>query len=99
MFSKRFIAKAVALTVVLVIVGGCAKCYKVTDTATNRVYYTHQVHNQCDGAVEFRDAKTQSAWSFGRKVRLQSAQIETVQKCQCRSDDITDPPCPAGCPK
>jgi hypothetical protein len=97
MSAKRFITNVLVLTVMLLIAGGCAKCYKVTDTSTNAVYYTHHVDRECDGTVEFRNAKTQSAWSFGEKVCLQSAQIERMQRCYCRSEDITDPPCPRPC--
>ena len=99
MSIKRFIAKVLALMVVLVIAGGCAKCYKVTDTDTNAVYYTHHVDRECDGTMTFRNARTASAWSFGEKVCLQSAQIEKVPNCKCRSEDITEPPCKKPCEK
>jgi hypothetical protein len=82
-----------------VIAGGCSKCYKVTDTSTNAVYYTHHVDRECDGTVKFRNSRTVNAWSFGEKVCLQSAQIERTQRCYCRSQDITEPPCPGKCPE
>lgn len=99
MFTQRCITKVLVLMVLLALAGGCAKCYKVTDTNTNKVYYTHKVDRECDGMVEFRNARTQWAWSFGEKVCLQSAQVEMVPNCKCRSEDITEPPCPGSCPK
>jgi hypothetical protein len=99
MVTQRCITKVLVLMVLFVLAGGCAKCYKVTDTSTNTVYYTHHVDRECDGTLTFRNARTVGAWSFGEKVCLQSAQIERVQKCQCRSEDITYPPCPGSCPE
>ena len=98
MSTKRFITNVVVPMAVLVIAGGCcSKCYKVSDTSTDAVYYTHNVDRGSDGGVEFRNARTINAWSFGEKVCLQSTQIERVQRCYCRSEDITSPPCPGLC--
>jgi hypothetical protein len=100
MSTKRFTAKVLVLMLLFVFAGGCSKCcYKVTDTSTNAVYYTHKVERECDGTLEFRNARTTGAWSFGEKVCLQSAQIEKVQRCDCRTLEITDPPCPGPCPE
>ena len=92
MSAKRF--TAIGLVLGLMVAGGCSQCcYKVTDTCTNAVYYTHEVHRTPCGTYEFGDARTIGAWSCGDRVELQSARVERVPNCQCRSEDITQPPC------
>lgn len=99
MYNKRFTAIVLVLALGLVFLGGCcAKCYKVTDTSTNTVYYTHDVDRECDGSVGIRLAGTQNAWSFGEKVRLQSAQVERVSNCECKRHGHKGE-CPSPCPK
>jgi hypothetical protein len=101
MVTKRFISNVLALMAIFAFVGGCAKCYKVTDTSTNTEYYTHHVDRTPCGMVEFHDLKTQDAWSFGEKIRLQSAQanIEEMPKCNCRFQTTAETPCPKSLPK
>ena len=99
MLTKRFTASVLVLMVLFLFAGGCSKCcYKVTDTCTNAVYYTHKVERTPCGTLEFRDARTAGAWSFGDKHEIQAARIERVPKCQCRSQDITEPACPEKMP-
>jgi hypothetical protein len=99
MSTKRFNTNVLVLMAVFMLVGGCAKCYRVTDTSTNTVYYTHHVERTDCGVIEFRDLKTQDAWSFGQKIKLKSAQIEEVPQCQCRVQTTVEPPCPESYPK
>ncbi len=53
---------------------GCRGHFMVTDTATQKVYYTNKVHKKIGGAVKFKDAQT------GERVTLQSSQVKKMTK-------------------
>ncbi|MCK6458340.1 MAG: hypothetical protein L6Q95_00420 [Planctomycetes bacterium] len=62
----------------LLFLGACGgKYYRVTDTASGRVYYTRDVDTKRrSGAVDFKDSKS------GAKVTLQSSQVEKITEAQ-----------------
>lgn len=66
--------KAILVSLLLLIVAGCTSYYKVTDLATDKVYYTNKVDYKGSGAVELKDAKT------GAKVVLPSSEVQQIKK-------------------
>ena len=76
--SKRF-GKALISSILIGLISlmsfGCAPTYyKITDTATNREYYTQRVVRKASGSVEFIDAKTKA------KVTLQSSEVRPISE-------------------
>ena len=55
---------------------GCTKYYKVTDTATEKDYYTKKIKRKKSGAIKVKDQRT------GKIVTLQSSEIEKITKDQ-----------------
>jgi hypothetical protein len=68
---KRMLATG---CVALLLCGGCASYYKVTDPTTSKAYYTQQVDRQGNGATTFKDART------GNIVTLQNTEVDPVTK-------------------
>ena len=68
--------KSVSLASILVLAfltAGCSNYYRVTDPASGRSYYTHEVEDAGKaGAVKFKDAKT------GSKVTMQSSDVKEI---------------------
>ena len=56
----------------LLAVGGCTTYYKVTDTATNRTYYSTEVKQ--DGSTTVKDART------GNTFTLEKADVQTISE-------------------
>jgi hypothetical protein len=58
-----------------VLLAGCATYYRVTDPASGRQYYTHEIEKSRDGGgVTFKDDRTKSA------VTLQNSEIAEISK-------------------
>lgn len=53
---------------------GCGGHYKVTDPASGKAYYTTDVDHARNGAIEFKDARTDS------KVTLMSSEVKKISK-------------------
>ncbi len=70
----RRIFAGVLLLACLTTGGGCASYYRVTDPATNTVYYTKDLERQRGGGVLFKDATT------GAEVTLQNSHIKKIDK-------------------
>jgi PBP1b-binding outer membrane lipoprotein LpoB len=74
--KRRSIMKSVSLASILVLAfltAGCSNYYRVTDPASGRSYYTHEVEDAGKaGAVKFKDAKT------GSKVTMQSSDVKEI---------------------
>jgi hypothetical protein len=68
---RRAFAASMASAVLLV--GGCASYYKVTDPGSGKVYYTENV-NRVGSATRFKDAGT------GAEVTIQNSEIIQVNK-------------------
>jgi len=67
--------KRLILCVVLVMfLMGCGSYYKITDPATQNVYYTTDIDKERGGAVSFEDAIS------GKKVTIQSSEIQEIDK-------------------
>ena len=68
--------KSVSLASIMVLAfltAGCSNYYRVTDPASGRSYYTHEVEDAGKtGAVKFKDAKT------GSKVTMQSSDVKEI---------------------
>ena len=61
--------------VAAVLVTGCGSSYyRVTDPSTGNVYYTKEVKNRGNGAVQLKDAAS------GDSVTLQNSQVSKVSK-------------------
>ena len=67
---KRLILALLLVTLTV----GCRSRFMVTDTATQKVYYTTRVRKKIGGAVKFKDAHT------GERVTLQSSQVKKMTK-------------------
>lgn len=66
--------KAILVSLLLLVVAGCTSYYKVTDPATDKVYYTNEVKYKGSGAVQLKDAKT------GAKVVLPASEVQQIKK-------------------
>ncbi|MHC4156184.1 MAG: hypothetical protein ACYST6_14875 [Planctomycetota bacterium] len=66
--------KAILVSLLLLVVAGCTSYYKVTDPATDKVYYTNKISYKGSGAVELKDAQT------GAKVVLPSSEVQQIEK-------------------
>ena len=68
--------KSVSLASIMVLAfltAGCSSYYRVTDPASGKSYYTHEVEDAGKtGAVKFKDAKT------GSKVTMQSSDVKEI---------------------
>lgn len=67
--------RSIPIVLALLVLGGCASHYKVTDQASSKTYYTTHVKDQ-HGTVTFKDAKT------GSDVTLSSAEVEKISKSE-----------------
>src|SRR4051794_34099285 len=65
---------AAAICVALLLAGGCASYYKVTDPTTGKSYYTQELKRQDNGATTLKDAKT------GNVVNIQNSEIDEISK-------------------
>jgi hypothetical protein len=59
--------------VVAVFIGGCSY-YRVTDPATEKIYYTTEVKELRGGAVKLKDSKT------NKLVTIQSSEVEKIDE-------------------
>ena len=84
---KRFLMTAV-VGVALAASAGCTTYYKVSDTSTNKVYYTKQLDRENNGAVSFTDAQD------GAQVTIQNSSVETItqQQFQNGKNDVKPAP-------
>ena len=71
--TKLLLVIVVGLVVML---GGCASYYQVSDVTTGKVYYTNDIDHLKGGALEFKDAKTKS------EITLQSTEVKKINKEQ-----------------
>ncbi len=71
---QRSIFAGVMMLACIATVAGCASYYRVTDPATNKVYYTKDLDRQRGGGVIFKDATT------GTEITLQNSQIKKIDK-------------------
>jgi len=63
----------IAMIAMVTILAGCANYYKVTDPASQRVYYTEEVERPQRGTtIRFKDAKT------GAEVTLPASEVIEV---------------------
>ncbi len=71
----RKLAKALGITLVIGALTGCAGHYRIRDTAnTDTAYYATRYDRAENGAVSFKDARTEA------KVTLQSSSVESISK-------------------
>jgi hypothetical protein len=66
--------RLVPVFLVALTLSGCTTYYRVTDPATERVYYTTDLKKLKGGAVELTNAKNKT------KVTLQTSEVETISK-------------------
>jgi uncharacterized protein YceK len=66
--------KAVLIIVLLMLMVGCTSYYKVTDLNSGKDYYTTDIKYKSSGAVDFKDAKTDT------RVVLPSSEIKEIDK-------------------
>jgi hypothetical protein len=64
---RKYVITGLVLCGVTMLVAGCTKYYKVTDTTSGKTYYTTEVDNSIAGAIKIKDPKT------GSTVTLQSS--------------------------
>ena len=57
---------------------GLGSYYRITDTATGRVYYANNVSHEARGAVEFEDSATNAF------ISLRSAEVSEISKDEYR---------------
>lgn len=76
--NQMKIATALFLLVSLTACGG--SYYKVTDPATDKIYYTTEVKSEKGGAVKLMDANT------GSKVTLQNSEVIEINKEDFRAN-------------
>jgi len=57
---------------VLALLSGCTTYYKITDPASNKVFYTTDIDKERSGAITFTDQKSK------QKVTLQSSGISEI---------------------
>ncbi|MEW6519807.1 MAG: hypothetical protein AB1461_10370 [Thermodesulfobacteriota bacterium] len=62
------------LCLALLSLAGCAGYYVVTDPASGRSYYTHDIDDAGDGAISFKDSKS------GNEVILDSSEVKEISK-------------------
>jgi len=55
---------------------GCTKYYKITDPASEKIYYATKIKKKKGGAINIEDKRT------GKKVTLQSSEIEKITENQ-----------------
>ncbi|MGB7157549.1 MAG: hypothetical protein WBD40_05755 [Tepidisphaeraceae bacterium] len=60
----------------LLLVGGCANYYKVTDPTTGKVYYTDDYRERSSGSATLKDGTS------GNMVSLQNSEVEKISKEQ-----------------
>lgn len=65
---------AMALFILLFLTACGGSYYKVTDPATDKVYYTKEVKQEKGGAVKLTDANT------GSMVTLQNSEVSEINK-------------------
>lgn len=63
---------------------GACKHYRVTDVASGNTYYTKKIQRQDDGAVTFRDARTEN------KVTIESNEVDRITKREFKQATRTD---------
>ena len=59
---------------------GCSTYYRVTDTKSNRVYYTKSLSDKKSGAVQFKDASSEE------KVTLMAHSVKKISKDEFNSN-------------
>jgi hypothetical protein len=66
---------AVSLTLL-----GCAGYYKITDPASNKVYYTQDINRKMNGAIRFKDevSKTQVTLQQSEVIEITQDQFEAA---------------------
>ena len=73
------------LSLALLLTGGCATYYKVTDPTTGKTYYTTKLEHKNSGATKLVDART------GSTVSLQNSEISKVSKEEFETGKNTAP--------
>jgi len=71
--KMKFFAALAGLAFLLV-AGGCSTYYKVTDPASDKVFYTNDLDRNKNGAVVFTDGAT------GNEVTLQNSELQKIKK-------------------
>jgi uncharacterized protein YceK len=61
------------VTLLVVLLAGCATYYKVTDPSSSKTYYTEKVKRE-GTAVQFKDAQT------GGEMTLQNSSVQEIDK-------------------
>lgn len=70
-------AKKLAVLLLLAVAAtGCATYYQVSDVATGKTYYSRDIARKGNGAIAFKDARTNA------KVTLQSSEVQTISQKQ-----------------
>ena len=67
---KRLLPALVAALVLT----ACSSYYRVTDTKSNRVYYTKSISNKKSGAIQFKDANSEES------VTLMAHSVKKISK-------------------
>jgi hypothetical protein len=73
---RRVVALALLAGCTAAWVGGCEAYYRVTDTNTDRVYYTDDLHRTPNGSVRIADGRT------GDEVTLQNSKIRRIDRSE-----------------
>ena len=70
-----FMIRILAVVPLMLLAGGCASYYKVTEPGSGKEFYTQDVSRRVtNGSVEFKDAKT------GATTTLQNSQVLEIDK-------------------
>ena len=72
--------KLIPTLLVAFLLTGCSTYYRVTDTKTNRVFYTKSISNKKSGAVQFKDVNTEE------KVTLMAHSVKKISKDEFNSN-------------
>ena len=67
-------SRVAAISLALVLAGGCANYYKVHDPTSGKTYYTSELQRLDNGAMTLKDART------GNTVNLQNSEIDDISK-------------------
>ena len=73
--KNSFVLFALIIAISLTLLG-CAGYYKITDPASNKVYYTQDINRKMGGAIRFKDAVSKT------HVTLQQSEIIEITQDQ-----------------
>ncbi|MBN2106140.1 MAG: hypothetical protein JW832_01860 [Deltaproteobacteria bacterium] len=77
---KNSVAFFMVSIAVLLTLLGCAGYYKITDPASNKVYYTQDINRKMNGAIRFKDevSKTQVTLQQSEVIEITQDQFEAA---------------------